>query len=271
MPKVTDGAWDNRETINMIKIIAVLHLLVFFVSSCAVEQARLEPKQGEERADAPSYNQGSAWQYRLKRQTLVSSSTDEIGKGGEFLIEPFGNSVRIFRLETNGRIPVRRIDDLSMMLPTAAVLQSPMKVFDFPLFVGKSWTNWFFAERRWLRAKNEVAAIETVTTPAGSFRAFRIDRLIDVLYSSGNIWFSRWTIYYSPETRSVVKLSYTGETKLDGLETAIEIELLKYSAIGSGDKQQAAPPSAQTDTDPSRELVIEVEAGRRQEPPPRSD
>ena len=69
---------------------------------------------------------------------------------------------------------------------------------------------------------NKVAGIEDLTTAAGTFRAFKINRReserakVSVLGS----------VYYSPETRSVVKYEYGRPEKATKV-----IELTKY---GSG-------------------------------------
>ena len=64
------------------------------------------------------------------------------------------------------------------MLPISAIVQAESHFFQFPLLVGKNWKANYYdrAFSRWLKTENSVTGVETFTTPAGTFPAFRIER-----------------------------------------------------------------------------------------------
>jgi hypothetical protein len=71
---------------------------------------------------------------------------------------------------------------------------------------------------------SRVTGFEEVTTPTGTFRAFKIERtesLRDKDPTSG-------TLYYSPQTRSVVKYEFSSPDK----QTRV-IELTKFGSAGA--------------------------------------
>lgn len=74
-----------------------------------------------------------------------------------------GNAVAFFG--SNGKIRAR--------------FRPHVGTLNWPMFVGKSWTHTYTSERERRKSKigpytHSVAAYETITVPAGSFRAFRI-------------------------------------------------------------------------------------------------
>ena len=212
----------------MTKILVGL-LVVTFLVACAAEQPRSEPSP-EQRAEAPAYHGGDSWVFRVKRESLTQSSADAIGKGGDFEVISSKGQVGIFRLESGGRVAINRPGSLFWLLPTSRVQEDRHKLFDFPLFVGKKWELRVLQGTRWLPAINEVTAIEKVATPAGTFRAFRIERLIVRGVLSANTGREWFTYFYSPETRSVVKYSFVRDTLFGGVSETTEIELIKHGA-----------------------------------------
>ena len=125
--------------------------------------------------------------------------------------------------------------ELHLMVPVT--LQAKSQYFQFPLTVGKEWKTQQFYRGRWMTAENSVIGMETVTTPAGTFPALRIERR--VLYSGLNntrtgVSSHHWLTYiyfYSPQTRSVVKYHFQREDQsLPGdlaLDRTVDIELIK--------------------------------------------
>jgi hypothetical protein len=71
-----------------------------------------------------------------------------------------------------------------------------------------------------------VSGIEDVITPAGTFRAFKLEKED----STGPA--SRWltTYFYSPEIRSVIKSHYDSSHGTDGTGGKREIELIKFGS-----------------------------------------
>ncbi len=90
-----------------------------------------------------------------------------------------------------------------------SIATPPAKDLEFPLFVGKAWSDRYRAissstgsERSyWNRYK--VKKVETVNTKAGSFKAYKIFREIGGDWSGTKTW---WVYYwYSPELKRVIK------------------------------------------------------------------
>lgn len=216
----------------MKKVLVLGSFVLTFLMACVVEQAQ-QARFGvspDQRAEAPAYDKGDSWVYRVKRHSLTWRSDDAIGKGGDFELIPSGRFSKIFSLEGEKKVEVKSRSHLDGLLPTGRVLEAPSKHFDFPLFVGKKWQNMFLHGRRWDTAVNEVTGIEPVATPAGTFPAFKIERIIADTRTDGDVWYYRFNYFYSPETRSVVKYDYMFETLVCGVYETTEIELINYAA-----------------------------------------
>jgi hypothetical protein len=212
----------------MTKLVIIGSILWTLVLSDAAEQPRLEGQLGQ-RAEAPTYRQGDFWIFKVDRSLPKggSSTIDEIQKGGEFVVRPRMGKVEVLRLTEGKQVPVSRPKVLPLMLPTPGLLQREDKFYDFPLFVGKKWEGKIKGSFR--VSNNEVTGLETITTPAGTFQAYKIERIIaQEVMRAGDA--KRWwfTSYYSPETRSLVKLNYEFNTIVKGVREKIDVELIKF-------------------------------------------
>jgi hypothetical protein len=100
----------------------------------------------------------------------------------------------------------------------------------FPLSVGQKWT-YEYTDRP-VSAKRDqnrsvevsVVGMEQVTTPAGSFKAYKLLRTESWPRPGG--WNTNTAMYfYSPETRSIVKRSTANNTN----SAPVELELIKFT------------------------------------------
>jgi hypothetical protein len=97
----------------------------------------------------------------------------------------------------------------------------------FPLFVGQKWTETFQTRTRGTNrtvtrtSETQVLGVKPVTTSAGTYDAFKIER---GSWSGGRLA-SKWIYFYSPQTKSVVKYNYGA---LMGSSATREIELVKF-------------------------------------------
>jgi hypothetical protein len=169
---------------------------------------------GQEQVQAPVYKEGDYWQFRLGKRPIEATIKD--GKLKFFDPKPDR------RVEISGA----KFPGLKNML---AIEQDEKELLQFPLFVGKQW-NVSEDTGRSRAAKfktieimrnvhSQVTGFEDATTPAGTFKAFRIEATAT---EGKRQLFSR-TIFYSPETRSIIKF------RLEGASGNItEIELLKF-------------------------------------------
>jgi len=163
----------------------------------------------QEQAPAPSYKEGDTWQFNISRKEQLGSSTEDnkgmyelsFNQGAMKLYDINGGQKREIAIQPDG--PTQ--DLLSLVGKSDQRLD-----LKFPLSVGEKWTYQFvyrppgakFNQHR--SAEVNVAGVEEVTIPAGSFNAYKLIR--SESWTSGRPihWTgaARTTYFYSPETRS---------------------------------------------------------------------
>ena len=193
----------------------------------------------QEQAEPPVYKGGGSWIYRAIDKPIGSSTTRVLN--GDFEITFQEERRKVFRLEAGQKVEEDNPGPLVFMLPTKAIIESETQFFQFPLMIGKKWPAKYYSKplSRWINAENSVTRIETVTTPAGSFPAFKIER--QFYYQTGGqyIGFTKWyqtfVYFYRPKTRRIVKFQVKGEVPRGGmgdvaLDRTTDIELIKLGA-----------------------------------------
>jgi len=119
---------------------------------------------------------------------------------------------------------------LVLLLGLSEILQD----LKFPLSVGQKWSyeyRWTSRGAKRIQPRSievNVSGVEQVTTPAGSFKAFKIVKQeIWVMgkQAGGGQGSESTTYFYSPDTKSVIKSSYVNE---NGARR--EIELIKFGS-----------------------------------------
>ena len=175
----------------------------------------------QEQAPAPVYQDGDFWRFRAARKVYEASIKD--GK------------LQIYEPKPDQKVDADP-DTAAQLKTMLAVEQEEKQFLQFPLSVGKSWSSSYQAEQRGtgrlinVPGHSSATGIEEITTPAGTFRAFKIERVeTEPPTSLGgrrpHIGARRtYTYYYSPQTRSIVK--YNCEESFCGKIN--EIELIKY-------------------------------------------
>jgi len=170
---------------------------------------------------APVYNDGDWWVFQVKEDQKRPWNARVKYKDGKFESdEPF-----FLRGEE------RPVNPRFLAFASVYLNDPQNRWLDFPLVPGKKWRFRYTVEvgGTFVRDKYRVAEAEVVgpvaqpmKTPAGSFNVIEIRR---------NDWLSRGhadlTYYYSPETKSVVKL--TADKSGGNSERHYEMELIKYS------------------------------------------
>lgn len=156
-------------------------------------------------------------------------------ENGDFEVQIRNGKYGRYRLEDGKRVtPNNTKTWLYSALPTKTILESKEQHFNFPLWVGKKWNGWELLGR-WRDSHCTVTGIETVTTPAGTFETYRIERIVWMFVDILNIYDTE-VYFYSAETRSVVKYEYKRELKdlvgdvAYGLQETAVVELLRYKA-----------------------------------------
>ena len=175
---------------------------------------------------------GSYWTYTVSNgDTVTMEITDRIERGGrETLLMEIGGSISATRNDACQGYDEELYDAETgswvACLKNGRVLEEVVPHdgrFSFPMAVGDFWVNAAF----WISNVNEsggthistweVIAYESVTVPAGTFSAFRIDFNPESEYSTGN----PFRIWYAPTEKFWVKSLYNGDV----------YELSNYSVI----------------------------------------
>ena len=166
----------------------------------------------QEQLPAPSFKEGDTWQINISRQGQVGSSTDQTE--GLYEIVYTQGGVRVFKMEGGQKTEVDTAPDSPGEGLLGAIGKNARRPdLKFPLSMGQKWNYEVMVRpvgaRRDQRRSAEVAVVgqEQVTTPAGSFKAYKLVR--SESWSStgmaGGGASSTSTFFYSPETRSIVK------------------------------------------------------------------
>ena len=170
---------------------------------------------------APVYQEGELWVMKAREVNIRLQTSQALE--GEYEITYSNGKFSIFELKDGKRL--KELDQRHLLWAIFFRPQREDNYVNFPLSEGKGW-DISFIERTPGTTKSEtrkvsykVLGIESVTTRAGEFKSFKIKRT-----SSGarSYWVDEY--YYSPETKSIVKL--VGERSDTGDKR--EIELLKY-------------------------------------------
>jgi hypothetical protein len=166
---------------------------------------------------APVYREGDYWWYRFAGRIYELVVVD--GK------------LKIFNPKPKQKVEIT--GERAKVLSNFAKLGEGERGFVvFPIAVGKQWTLQYDTGEQGLAPRggtfslqatvtNRVTGIENVETPAGTFRSFKIERSESIRRKD---WVSG-SVYYSPQTRSVVKYEFSHPRK----ETRV-YELTKFGS-----------------------------------------
>jgi len=190
-------------------------------------------RRADNGVQAPVYEEGDWWIFRIKTIHL----------DGKIEVEEHRVDFRNGKFETlhpvflsGGDLP-----RTPSFLPFVSLyIRDPIRnFFDFPLLPGKTWS-FKYPRRFYVRAKITSAmaraevigrALSPIETPAGVFEAIEISRT-DQLTIPAHL-----TYFYSPQTKSVVKLRgevEAGDPRSSGRR--FELELIAYGTKGSKNK-----------------------------------
>jgi hypothetical protein len=184
----------------------------------------------QEQANKPDYKDGDFWQYKVTQKGFRAQST--LALDGVYELTYKQDRIAI-RLEGGEKSEVQQaVRELRRML----AIDDEVRLLQFPLSVGKKWSTQYRQQVingvRNLTTETNITGLEEITTPAGKFRAFKIERWgsAAAVKNAGKAPGSKtrnyeWTYYYSPQTQSIVKYVYEDEE--GGTR---EIELVKFTA-----------------------------------------
>lgn len=182
----------------------------------------------QEKAEAPSYKDGDVWQYRVTRKDWLTRRSRDLA--GDYEVMFSDGNFWVFSLSDRAKTEIDQ--GASSLRSMMASRNDERRFLQFPLIFGKEWPIDYQERLPGIRNINwppetGVIGIEEVSTLAGVFRAFKIERDFDVL--SRGCW--TYTYFYSPETRSIVKYHYKGSCGKGYWGGQIEIELIKVGQV----------------------------------------
>jgi hypothetical protein len=166
---------------------------------------------GQDQATAPTYRDGDSWQFTVTNTGSTSSSTRSLL--GDYRLFFKGDEIRVAQVPQEKSEFRQNFAALRRMLAIA----DNQKHLQFPLSVKSNWSAEYQSETnsgvdRTVHADMSVTGYAEVTTSAGKFLAYKIERYETFRSggrgknSSSNTRHSQQVYFYSPETRSIVKL-----------------------------------------------------------------
>ncbi|MBI2987577.1 MAG: hypothetical protein HYY45_12500 [Deltaproteobacteria bacterium] len=192
----------------------------------AEELAKKQADDVKEGRVAPVYyKEGDFWHFRAVESSFTTTPTPSVH--GDYEVVFSGGRLQVFKLTGNQRQGVLG-GEAGSIRRLLGRTRDDFELLRFPLFVGQGWSNSYLTVQGALRnVENHVATVEKVTTPAGTFQAFKIERR-DEAAEKGNP--AVLTYFFSPETGSLVKYTFQSLSPR-GPGGKREIELIKF---GSG-------------------------------------
>ena len=176
------------------KIICIFCLIAFLVIPDIYAADAVAPV-----AEKPLYTKGDSWlfvnrnKFKKRKHIFMKEEIDKY----------------VFKLGKSDRTSY--IYFTSKIKGTLTGYRNP--VLDFPITVGKKWDHKYQREGQVgghktdiIRASHKVVAYESVTVPAGTFQAFKIDVVCEVADSKRIITNpEKLYFWYAPEVKQLVK------------------------------------------------------------------
>jgi len=182
------------------------------------------PAFSQDEATKPAYKNGDVWLFTSKDSGTIGSDPSKM-LNGTYELSIVDGKFKVAEVTGSQK------EELDPRPPTLSCLLAYCPNLNFPLTVGKQWTReykgtYIGSSKTMVRkVTSEVKAIEQITTPAGTFRAFKLES--DDRAGPKDYWTT--TSWYSPETKSIVKYQFDASAggQVQGLKR--DIELIKFS------------------------------------------
>ncbi len=201
----------------MRKIALMFSFVLLLSSVCAFSQ---------DQAPAPAFIDGDFWQFQMAIKS-IGSSTKYIDDG-IYELDYSQEKVKIFTIRNGQKT---ELDEGGRLLLRLLGLSRTRLNVKFPLSVGQKWNYDYKFQFPGSITQNRsvevnVVGIEQISTPAGTFRTFKLSSEGNWLQKGGrSSGFSKSIYFYSPETKSIVNENEEGE----GLTRSIQ--LIKFGSV----------------------------------------
>jgi hypothetical protein len=186
----------------------------------------------QEQVSAPVYQDGDFWQFKIDRSNYTSPASQSNLLHGIYEVSFSNGDFKTYELR--GTEKIEFVDTLGMLHGMFGKGEwHGGHLLSFPLSVGKKWNFEYVAPlagardpRRW-KVESSVTAWEAVVTSIANLEAFKIENK----QLSGRTSAVPVTIifYYSPKTKSIIKLSFVGRTG-SGSGGKADIDVIKFSS-----------------------------------------
>ena len=160
----------------------------------------------QEKCEAPVWKTGDKWTFKQGDGSTYTNRVVDV-KNDLFIVKIAGDpDLYGYDRETVNLKFMIKADGRQMK-----VTEDTRKLFNFPIFVGKKWTDTNSRPSGPLGGRQEettflidfnVEGIEDLTTPAGTFKTYKIRHKLTNMRSNKNGWILFW---YSPDVKWWVK------------------------------------------------------------------
>lgn len=191
-------------------------------------------QETQKQAETPVYQDGEVWQFKVDTTNYAAAGTFSNLLHGVYDVSFQGGEIKTYEVHSAERIEF--IDTLGMLHAMFGKGNWHGGQFlSFPLFVGKKWNYQYHAPllggRSQLTYNVEVSVlrVQKVSTPSETLEAFRIQNrqlYSDSFAPGGGPTSLTITYYYSPKTKSLVKLFFPSRTG-SGSGGKADIELVR--------------------------------------------
>ena len=185
----------------------------------------------QEQAPAPAFKGGDTWQFNIVRKGITSST--EFADGIYELTVPDGK-VKLFHVSGTQKNEIAINPDGDTQIFLSLVGKSDQQPdLKFPLSVGQKWSYQYQTRVPGARAdarrsvEVNVRGMEQVTTPAGTFKSYKLVRSESWTGAGRFATVNSRTVtyFYSPDSKSTIQWSSVSDT---GPGT-VNIELVKFT------------------------------------------
>jgi hypothetical protein len=219
---LSDSRYFQRRESTMDKrlFLFVFAVVVFF---------RVGTVFSQDQVPAPAFKEGDTWLFNIARETSASST---LSTHGMYELKFTKGNLKLYEVNGDQRDEMTITSDGPAQGLLALVGKSEQRpILKFPFSVGQKWTYQYRitspGERRPHNRSVEVnvAGIETVSTSAGVFKAYKLQTRESWLSGRSNVGGTESTYFYSPDTGSMIKRS----TQNIRNPATVETELIKFT------------------------------------------
>jgi hypothetical protein len=181
---------------------------------------------GQEKVEAPIWNVGDKWTY--KRADGVTFTNEIVDVKEELFILKASGIRDLYGYDKRTMNVKFIIEESGKQVKSISTIRN---LFNFPIFVGKKWTD--TTTEIPARGQREVTyvsdfkteGIEEITTPAGTFKAYKIHYKQMNMGAMNNGWARFW---YSPDAKTWIKRELEKSSFWVGVSWAQDAQLISY-------------------------------------------